>query len=173
MYLRFKKFLVFTLFLAIQYISVSNGNPFILLFILHYTSFTISAFTMACLTIERVIVTFKPLLSIKLKEKKNYFVFCMFGIVIVSICIYVPMSWNGTELYWNPETGNFDLSGSYATWSLTFSMLLAFAIIFPANIALLTKIRKEERFRSIFRYTRCLDALRASAARRHCASEFF
>ena len=84
--------MVFTHFLAIQYISVSNGNPFILLFIFHYTRFTVSAFTMACLTIERVIVTFKPLLSIKLKEKKNYFIFCMFGIVIVSICRHLQCS---------------------------------------------------------------------------------
>ena len=52
-----------------------------------------------------------------------------------------------TELYWNPETGNFDLYGPYPTWSLSIAMLSAFAIIFPANIALVVKLHKEHKFR--------------------------
>ena len=106
---------------------------------------------MACLTIERVFITFCPLKAFKLKDMKQFFIGLIITIVTVSICIYIPMAWNGTELYWNPETGNFDLNGTYATWSLTFAMLAAFTIIFPANVALLIKLKKGEHFRSAYR----------------------
>ena len=67
--------------------------------------------------------------------------------------IYAPMAWRETELYWNPDTGNFDLHGNYATWSLSIAMLSAFAIILPANIAILLKIQKEQRYRGVFSKT--------------------
>ena len=57
-----------------------------------------------------------------------------------------------TELYWNPKTGNFDLNGTYATWSLSIAMLSAFAVIFPANIALVFKLHKEHKFRRYYRF---------------------
>lgn len=74
-------------------------------------------------------------------------------IIFASLFIYAPMAWNETELYWNPDTGNFDLNGAYATWSLSIAMLSAFAVILPANIALLIKIQKEKRYREVFSKT--------------------
>ena len=74
-------------------------------------------------------------------------------ITLGSLMIYAPMAWRETELYWNPDTGNFDLHGSYPTWSLSIAMLSAFAIILPINIAILLKIKKEQRNRGVFRKT--------------------
>ena len=74
-------------------------------------------------------------------------------ITLGSLMIYAPMAWRETELYWNPDTGNFDLHGSYPTWSLSIAMLSAFAIILPVNIAILLKIKKEQRNRGVFRKT--------------------
>ena len=78
---------------------------------------------------------------------RKKFQLLMAVIPIVCFFIYAPMAWRETELYWNPDTGNFDLHGTYATWSLSVAMLSAFAIILPANIALLLKIQKEQRYR--------------------------
>ena len=74
----------------------------------------------------------------------------MVVITLVSLFIYAPMAWRETELYWNPDTGNFDLHGAYPMWSLSIAMLSAFAIILPANVAILLKIQREQRYRRVF-----------------------
>ena len=132
---------------SIQYIECQPGDGFILLFVYHYASFTVSALTMAALTIERVIVVFSPFQNSAQKQQKPLIILILIGIVITAILIYLPMVLTETELYWNPETGNFDLYGPYPTWSLSIAMLSAFAIIFPANIALVVKLHKEHKFR--------------------------
>ena len=75
----------------------------------------------------------------------------MIMILLASLFIYAPMAWRETELYWNPDTGNFDLHGLYPTWSLSIAMLSAFAIIFPANVAILLKMQREQRYRGVLR----------------------
>ena len=89
----------------------------------------------------------------------------MVVITLASLLIYAPMAWRETELYWNPDTGNFDLHGDYATWSLSISMLSAFAIILPANIAILLKIEKEQRYRGVFYKTTSTNGISTVAER--------
>ena len=118
-----------------------------MLFTYHYTSFTVSALTMAALTIERVIIVFKPFHYHAQEYKKAIAILIITCIILVSFLIYLPMVWNKTELYWNALTGNFDLNGSYPTWSLSIAMLSAFAVIFPANVALIVKLHREHKRR--------------------------
>ena len=132
---------------GIQYIECQPGDGFVILFVYHYVSFTVSALVMAALTIERVIVVFSPFQNNAQKDQKPLIILIIIGIIITSILIYLPMVFTSTQLYWNPDTGNFDLHGKYPTWSLSIAMLSAFAVIFPANVALLIKLHKEHRFR--------------------------
>ena len=56
--------------LGIQYITCRKWDPFVCLFIFHYTSFTVSAFTMSSLTIERCAVVYFPYMSITLTDHR-------------------------------------------------------------------------------------------------------
>ena len=137
--------------LAIQFITCGPGKFFTLVYIYSYVCFTVSAFTMAALTIERFIVVFYPMKALELNVQRNSIRYIILFIIILSFGIYSPLTWTEIELYWNPDTGNLDLNGSYASWSLSISMMTAFSIIFPINIALLIKMKKQENFRSVFR----------------------
>merc|ERR1712150_144615 len=56
---------------SIQYITCRKWDPFVCLFIFHYTSFTVSAFTMSSLTIERCAVVYFPYMSITLTDHRK------------------------------------------------------------------------------------------------------
>ena len=128
-------------------IKCDPGDPYVVLFVYHYASFTVSAFTMAALTIERMIVVFSPFQYHAQENKKAIAISVIISIILISFIIYLPMVFKDTELYWNTLTGNFDLNGTYPTWSLSIAMLSAFAVIFPANIALIVKLHKDHKFK--------------------------
>ena len=57
-------------FSGIQYIKCHEWDPFVCLFIFHYTAATVSAFTMASMTIERCAVVYDPYMSITLQNNR-------------------------------------------------------------------------------------------------------
>ena len=136
---------------GIQHIEIDcqcHGiDIFVILFMLEYASATVSAYTMAALTIERVLVVFKPMLNQTQKHEKSVVVLTILCIVTLSFFTFLPLVLKKTILVWDPETGNLSLDDAYEVWSFSICILCSYVIILPANIALVIKLHKEHKCR--------------------------